>query len=130
MALEHCPAEIADYYRASGRDPLLSVVTRRLAPDLAEVERTLASGAPLPDEVCELDEFHLIVQAALSSLEPRHQACLVARYHEDLSLEEVGRVMSLSSSAANSLLHRARAQLRRAIKRLVGGESDFEELAK
>ena len=121
---------IADYYRACARDPLLNVAARRVAPALADIEGTLASGTPLPDEVCETEEFRLVVRAALNSLEPRHQACLVARYYKGLSLDEVGQLMNLSSSAANSLLHRARGRLRLAIGRLVGGKAGFEEFTK
>jgi RNA polymerase sigma-70 factor (ECF subfamily) len=118
---------IADYYRANGKDPLLNPVTRRLVSNLADIEGAMASGAPLPDEVCETEEFRLVVRAALNSLEPRHQACLLARYYQDLSLDEVGQLMNLSPSAANSMLHRARGRLHRAIKRLVGGKANHED---
>ena len=118
---------IADYYRASGRDPLLNAATARLASDANDIEAALTSGNPLPDETCESEELRLVVRAALNSLEPRQQACLVARYYNDLSLDEVGRLMNVSPSAANSMLHRARAQLRQEIKRLLGGVANCEE---
>ncbi|MCP4589341.1 MAG: sigma-70 family RNA polymerase sigma factor [bacterium] len=121
---------IADYYRASGRDPLLNIATGRFASDLADIEGALACGTPLPDEVCESEELRLVVRAALTSIEPKHQACLIARYYKDLSLDEVGQLMNLSRSATNSLLHRARVRLRRTVERLIGEGTDFEDFAK
>ncbi len=118
---------IADYYRASGRAPLLQALAGGLGSDVDSLEEALASGMPLPDQACENEELRLIVRAALGSLEPRDQACLIARYYEDLSLAEVGRVMNLPASAVNSMLHRARLRLRRAVESLVGGQADLEE---
>ena len=121
---------IVDHYRKNGRNPRLNIATSRLASGPADIEGTLASGMPFPDEICECEEFRLVVRAALNSLEPRHQACLIARYYKDLSLDEVGQLMNLSPSATNSILHRARVRLRREIERLVDGRVDFEEFTK
>ena len=122
--------KIADYYRTHNRDSLLNIATRKLASDVDDIQKLLATSTPLPDKACETEELRLVVRAALNSLEPRHQACLVARYDKELSLDEVAQLMNLSPSAANSMLYRARIQFRRAMNRLLSGKADIEESTK
>ena len=92
------------------------------------VREAIAAESPLPDEICEREEFRLLARAALSTLEPRHREILIGRYYEDLSLAELGDRLDLSTSAANSLLHRARLELRDAFLRLIGEATQTKEI--
>lgn len=67
---------------------------------------------PLPDEVLEQHENIRRIRLALATLDAAQQEVLIARYHEDLSIRQIGRKMNLSEKAAESLLYRARNALR------------------
>ena len=51
------------------------------------------------------------LEAALSRLTPEHREVLLLREIEDMSYEEIGRVLSLSEGTVKSRLARARAAL-------------------
>ena len=53
------------------------------------------------------------VLASLRRLQPLHRAALVLRYVDDLPVPEVAKSIGKSVTATNSLLARARAELRR-----------------
>ena len=118
---------IAQYYRQTRSRPPLADALDWLADGDGRVERALESETALPDEICQRGEFRRLATVALNSLEPRHRACLMGRYFEDLSLEQLGRRMGLSRSAANSLLHRARGELRDAFFSLMGETTNAKE---
>ena len=72
----------------------------------------------LPDEVLERDELNAIVHSALSKLESKEKAVLVARYIEELSANDIARQMDMTEKAVYSLLYRAKISLRRELERL------------
>ena len=111
--------KVADYYRRSKARSELDRSIDGLAERDGSVAAALAGETPLPDEVCQQAEFRALARAALSSLEPRRRECLVGRYYEELSLEELGERLELSRSAVNSLLHRARQELRQAFFKML-----------
>ena len=57
------------------------------------------------------------VRGALGALSPDHRAVLVLRHYEELSYEEIGRVLDLPDATVKSRLFEARERLR---VRLVG----------
>ncbi|HLG50926.1 MAG TPA: sigma-70 family RNA polymerase sigma factor [Chloroflexota bacterium] len=62
-----------------------------------------------------------LVRLALARLSPRDRAALILREYHGLSVEEVGRALSISTAAAKITLFRARERLRTAYLDL-GGE--------
>ncbi|MBN1346130.1 MAG: sigma-70 family RNA polymerase sigma factor [Phycisphaerae bacterium] len=127
--------KIAQHFRDTGRratggctvDVPLSEALDWLAAGDAQVQRAMTSESPLPEEICHRREFRCLARAALSELEPRHRECLVGRYYEDLSLDELAQRLSISSSAVNSLLYRARRELREAFLSLMNQATQPKE---
>ena len=118
---------IANHYRRRGSRDLLTESLAILNSDGARVERALLSESSLPDEICERREFKTLAQAALTALPPEQQDYLVARYYEDLSLDEMARRFGVSPSSANTRLFRAREALRRVFPTLLAGQVDDQE---
>ncbi len=66
----------------------------------------------MPDEILEKQECIARVRQAMTLLETSQQQVLIARYHEDLSIRQIGQKMNLTEKAVESLLYRARQCLR------------------
>ena len=119
--------KIADHYRQTGRPDALTGPLTWLANDHDQVQLVIADESPLPDEIAQQAEFAALARAALSSLDPSHRDCLVARYYDGLSLEQIAERRGLSRAAANSLLFRARGELRLAFLQLAGEDAASED---
>ncbi len=66
-----------------------------------------------PDEkACQQDEGHWIWEV-VKSLKPHYREALILKYVEDLSIEEVSKVMDKSKTNVKIILFRARNQLKR-----------------
>lgn len=120
--------KVRDHYRRTGEQRVVSETLASLGADGESTQRAVSAGEPLPDEICQREEFRMLARAALSALPPDHRDYLMGRYYEDLSLEELGRRFGLSRSAVNSRLHRARQKLRETLLGLLNGEVDPEEI--
>ncbi len=59
----------------------------------------------------------------LEELQPLHRLVLVLRYVDDLAVADVASIVGREVTATNSLLARARAELRRNGARAVGGDN-------
>lgn len=68
--------------------------------------------APLADRVIETRQAHAEVAGALADLPERYRAALVLCYYEDLSNALAAQVLDLNIKAMESLLFRARRQMR------------------
>jgi RNA polymerase sigma factor (sigma-70 family) len=60
----------------------------------------------------EIDQTIVLVRG----LSPKYRAVLVLRYYEDMSIDEIARVMKVRPGTVKSLLHRALKQLRAQMK--------------
>ena len=78
------------------------------------VERRHASVSSVPPMylVPEMDE----TWQALATLSPKRRIALVLRYYEDLSIEDVAKVMGCRVGTAKSLIHRGLASLRQELQ--------------
>lgn len=65
----------------------------------------------------ETEELHRELSAAISRLPDNQRAALLLRVNEELSYAEIGRILSVSVSSVESLLFRARTQLRKDLKK-------------
>lgn len=72
----------------------------------------VADPAPRPDERIEAAQRSARVAAALASLPSRQREALVLQYYQELSNAEVAELMEISIEAMESLLSRARRNLR------------------
>jgi RNA polymerase sigma-70 factor, ECF subfamily len=119
--------KIAEYYRRRGAENVVTKAIDLLCANDSRTQDAFVGESSLPDELCERQEFRVLARAALSALGPEHRACLVGRYCEDLSLDELSQRLGISRAAANARLYRARAELRQAFLRLLGRRQDDQE---
>jgi len=73
----------------------------------------LASEDPLPDEVVLYRDFQGALERALTKLDPHYRAVLVLRFAEDMSYEDIAKVLNLPPTTVKTRLHRAREALRK-----------------
>jgi RNA polymerase sigma-70 factor, ECF subfamily len=69
------------------------------------------SGDVVPDHAGAVVDA-VVVEEALAALPPRQRLAVVLRFHADLTVPEVGRVMRCSEGTVKSTLHAALARLR------------------
>lgn len=85
---------------------------RRLRLVGVDEDREYVDDAPLPDAMLETTQTRDALAAALAELPERHRAALVLCYTEGLTNALAAEVMELKLKAMESLLVRARRQLR------------------
>lgn len=78
-------------------------------PDDAE---RVPGSARSPEQVLAEEMFDPVLQAALDNLSPEFRAAVVLCDIEDLSYEEVGRILGVKMGTVRSRIHRGRAALR------------------
>ena len=66
-----------------------------------------------PDKVLEDAEIERNVQKALDSLTSKERSAFVLKHYQDLKINEISKIMSLSDGTVKSLLHRAIQKLRK-----------------
>ncbi|SPB18877.1 RNA polymerase sigma factor [Caballeronia novacaledonica] len=95
-----------------------------LSDDLPEQ----ADRAPLPDERIEATHANERIAAALAKLPARQREALVLQYYQELPNAEAAALMGISTEALESLLARARRNLRAALADLAqsGGDAPKE----
>lgn len=115
-----CRHQIVDYLRANRRHDE-SVV---LIDDSKEVRAALESvEAPEEDEPMQQyssAETRRLVQSILDRLPPRYGDVLEWKYIEGRSVEEIGELLGVGHTAAQSLLARARTAFRAALDTVFG----------
>ena len=84
--------------------------TGEAAPESISVESL--DGAVVPDDAIEHLEQAAVVQASLLALPPERRQVLVQKYVEELSVAQIAQRNGRSPKAVESLLSRARGQLR------------------
>ncbi|KAA0919416.1 RNA polymerase sigma factor SigE [Dietzia sp. ANT_WB102] len=65
-----------------------------------------------PEQVLSEETFDPVLQTALANLSPEFRAAVVLSDIEDLSYEEVGRILGVKMGTVRSRIHRGRAALR------------------
>lgn len=113
--------ELADLHaRAARRDAAgARLVAREEDPEVrASLESIPADRDWEPEGIREREELAGIVHAALDYLPQRYAQVLELKYLEDLSVESVAERLGMTSTAAQSMLARARAAFRDACSAL------------
>ena len=115
-----CRRQIADYLRANKRHTQ-NVVLIDDSPGLREALEAIA--APAQDEPLQgygADETRRLVQSVLDRLPSRYGDVLEWKYIEGRSVEEIGALLGVGQTAAQSLLARARVAFREALETVFG----------
>lgn len=115
-----CRREVVDYLRAHKRYSERVV----LIEDSAELRAAIESiEAPEEFDVARSygrDELGRVVRAVLDQLPPRYGDALEWKYVEGRSVEEIGALLGIGHTAAQSLLARAREAFRQALETVFG----------
>lgn len=101
---------------------------RRTSPLLTDELPEIEDDAPLPDKCIEGKEARVMVEAALGTLLAHHRAALTLTYFEGYSNAVAAEIMNMNIKAFESLLVRARRQLRRLLVEFDFGLPDIEML--
>lgn len=88
----------------------------------SEVEN-VADPAASPDEAAARLELAATLERAIAALQPAQREVLVLRDVEGLAAAEVAEIVGVSVAAVKSRLHRARADVKREVQRLMDGRS-------
>jgi len=115
-----CRRQIADYLRAHRRHHQ-NVVLIDDTPGLREALESIA--APSSDEPLQgygNAETRQLVQSVLDRLPSRYGDVLEGKYIEGRSVEEIGALLGVGQTAAQSLLARARVAFREALETVFG----------
>ena len=96
-----------------GRNAALDLLRRRGTVEFVPLDDAFEGvhGGPGPEQQMQATQQMRQLEAALSRLTPEHREVLLLREIEDMSYEEIGRVLSLSEGTVKSRLARARAAL-------------------
>lgn len=91
----------------------LDLLRRRKTVEFVPLDDTFDTSHPGvgPEGQAQLTQEVRQLDAALSQLTPEHREILLLREIEDMSYEEIGRVLSLSEGTVKSRLARARTAL-------------------
>src|SRR6185503_20739753 len=106
-----CRNQLADIRRKSARQPQMQSLE-----DLTE-EKPLAQIIQLTDfrdplDECATDAERGAVRHSINKLPPHYARILELRYGDELTVPEIGRLLQISESAAESQLVRARQAFR------------------
>jgi RNA polymerase sigma-70 factor, ECF subfamily len=104
--------------RHSGEQDELGALEERVA--MGDRKTANVSRVERPDEMMSGLETEEVVRRAILELEPSFRECLVLRDVEDLSYEEIGAITGLPEGTVKSRIHRARAQLKETVERVLG----------
>jgi RNA polymerase sigma-70 factor, ECF subfamily len=97
------------------------------APDAAtasEIEATsfeVASSVQSPLQAMESRELGSAIEQAIGRLRPEYRSCIVMRHVEGRSYEEIATTLDLPLGTVKTYIHRARAELRKALEDTVHG---------
>jgi RNA polymerase sigma-70 factor (ECF subfamily) len=97
--------------RLKARRPVLSWEEPELAADLID-------PTPGPEATALSRERALVVREALAQMGDRDRLMVLLYYQDDLSLDEIARIVGCRTGAAKVALHRARGRLRERLERL------------
>jgi RNA polymerase sigma-70 factor (ECF subfamily) len=103
--------------RSRQRKPIVALNLRDSGPlGPRPAERLARDRAAQPVQTMQQQELAAVVRRALEGLNERQRMAVVLNKFEEMSYEEIARVMKLSTKAVKSLLSRARMNLREALR--------------
>ena len=122
--LDLSPSPMSYLHRAAVNASLdlIRARTRSRSVGLDELDQPLATGEPSadPDRLQEDREMRGVLRRALTQLTPKSAGIFSLRFLEDLSNREIAKVLGMTQTAVGVALHRARNQVRKEIRSIVG----------
>jgi RNA polymerase sigma-70 factor (ECF subfamily) len=115
-----CRREIADHLRESRRHSDRVVLIEDSPQVQAALDAIQAPEGERPEAQYEQGRIAGLVRAVLDRLPARYGDALEWKYVEGLSVEEIAARLGIGTTAAQSLLARARVQFREAIENVFG----------
>jgi len=120
-------ARVSSWLYAIASNCAVDLLRRRKRWRTTEVEPTeqrapLISAAPGPEQAALGGQIGERVAEAMGDLSPRERIAFTLRHYEGLSIDEIGRVMGLRTSATKNHVFRAVRKLRARLQPLVGAE--------
>lgn len=115
-----CRRQIADYLRETRRHSDRVVLIEDNPQVQAALDSIQAPEGERPDEQYGQGQVGGLVRAVLDRLPARYGDALEWKYVEGLSVEEIGSRLGIGTTAAQSLLARARVAFRDAIENVFG----------
>jgi RNA polymerase sigma-70 factor (ECF subfamily) len=107
-----------NYKQALKRNPVFEYIDRIFENDGGEFKKEIAEPAQgsQPDVVAHAAEHESFVTAAIDALPPQQKTAFVLSWFEGHSYQEIAAIMELSIPSVESLLFRAKENLRKKIK--------------
>jgi RNA polymerase sigma-70 factor (ECF subfamily) len=110
--------------RGKRRRPLVPLPVDQSGPLGARpAEQIVRDPSERPSQQMQRLEIAAAVRRAIESLNERQRAALLYHKFEDMSYEEIARIMGLTTKAVKSLLNRARTSLRDALRDYLASDS-------
>lgn len=85
-----------------------------------DISRQVEDWRLAPDRAAENNELERVLASYVTRLRPEYKEVIILRDYEDLSYEDIARVVGCSVQAVKSRLFRARTVLRRALSEYLG----------
>ena len=117
---------VALYFRREKRHDRLKSVDGRLAAGREQIVRWLENRQSTPPEALATAELSRLVRATLAGLPAPYKRLLIAKYFEEVSVEQIAEEEGCSSTAIRSKLARARRAFRRAFAKTSRCSADAE----
>jgi RNA polymerase sigma-70 factor, ECF subfamily len=111
--LLHNLVDFARHFRQADKRQIAREIPMDAGGSSVEHHGNLARQAPSPSGQAIEDEQSRAIERALVRLPADYQAVLKLRFEDDLSFEEIGRVLQLTPNAARKLWARAIKRLQR-----------------
>ncbi len=124
-----CRHQIVDHLRKAGRHADRVVLIEDSPAVQAALDAIQAPAGEQPEAQYEQGHVGTLVRAVLDRLPARYGDALEWKYVEGLSVEEIGVRLGIGTTAAQSLLARARGQFREAIENVFGAAAAAEFIA-
>jgi RNA polymerase sigma-70 factor (ECF subfamily) len=118
-----CRREVADHLRAQRRHGEKVLLIEDSAEVRAALESVEAPPGDDPLRNCDGAELARLVHAVLDRLPNRYGEALEWKYVEGRSVEEIGDLLGIGHTAAQSLLARARAAFRDGLEAVFGASA-------
>jgi RNA polymerase sigma-70 factor (ECF subfamily) len=118
-----CRREIADHVRSQRRRSDKVVLIEDSAEVRAALESIEAPASDDPLKRCDGAELQRLVHAVLDRLPNRYGEALEWKYVEGRSVEEIGDLLGIGHTAAQSLLARARVAFRDGLEAVFGASA-------
>jgi RNA polymerase sigma-70 factor (ECF subfamily) len=118
-----CRREIADHVRSQVRRSDKVVLIEDSAEVRAALESIEAPASDDPLQRCDGAELQRLVHAVLDRLPNRYGEALEWKYVEGRSVEEIGDLLGIGHTAAQSLLARARVAFRDGLEAVFGASA-------